>query len=86
MRAIVMFGTIGVLAACNTVDGFGRDVQVVGRGVSNAALYMQKTVFTEHEGETPRVSRDAEIIMSDPCDANPDAELAGGLEPCDSEL
>ena len=84
MRAIVILGLLGALGACNTVDGFGKDVQVVGRGVSDAAVYMQKTMFTENAGETPRVSRDAEVVMGDPCDSDPDADLAGGLEPCDS--
>lgn len=32
-----VFGTIGTLAACNTVDGMGRDLQAGGREIREEA-------------------------------------------------
>ncbi|SNS39611.1 Entericidin EcnA/B family protein [Sphingomonas laterariae] len=37
MRALMIFACLGGLAACNTVEGMGRDVQSVGKTVERAA-------------------------------------------------
>lgn len=37
IRIIVFFAAIGLLAACETAEGFGRDVERAGEGIQRAA-------------------------------------------------
>lgn len=36
MRKLILFALIAGLAACNTVEGVGRDISGAARGVKNA--------------------------------------------------
>lgn len=37
MMVCVMLATVGLLSACGTVNGFGRDVTHVGHGIQKAS-------------------------------------------------
>lgn len=37
-----LFTFAGLLSACNTTQGFGRDIQKAGQGISNAAERAQR--------------------------------------------
>jgi predicted small secreted protein len=83
-----------LLAACNTIEGVGQDVQAVGSGVTSAAQFMERELF----GPQPRQTRTAqvqsrsvtyrnpEVSVGEACD--PGGELAGGsgLPPCRSQI
>ena len=83
-----------LLAACNTIEGVGQDVQAVGSGVTSAAQFMERELF----GPQPRQTRTAqvqsrsvtyrnpEVSIGEACD--PGGELAGGsgLPPCRSQI
>ena len=68
-----------VLAACNTVDGVGRDVSAVGRGVSHVSQEVSEEVF----GADKPVRRTYTTMTGQACDASP-PELRGssGLPAC----
>ncbi|MEM9740716.1 MAG: entericidin A/B family lipoprotein [Pseudomonadota bacterium] len=83
-----------LLAACNTIEGVGQDVQAVGAGVTSAAQFMERELF----GPQPRQTRTAQadsrnisyrnpqVSVGQACD--PGGELAGGssLPPCRSQI
>ncbi|MEL6663032.1 MAG: entericidin A/B family lipoprotein [Pseudomonadota bacterium] len=83
-----------MLAACNTIEGVGQDVQAVGSGVTSAAQFMERELF----GPQPRQVRTAQansrtvtyrnpqVTVGEACD--PGGELAGGsgLPPCRSQI
>lgn len=83
-RLLLLLAALPLMAACNTVEGLGQDVQAAGRGVSNAAGYVEREVF---RGGEPRAQR-AEIVqrgdvsVGRACDPNPELSGGGGLPPC----
>ncbi|MCI4645172.1 MAG: entericidin A/B family lipoprotein [Hyphomonadaceae bacterium] len=81
--------TLPFLAACNTVQGVGKDVQAVGQGVSNAANYVEREMFgpQTQRSDSARISyRTASIRVGPACD--PETELAGGanLPACNKRI
>ena len=68
-----------LLAACNTIEGVGKDVQAVGRGVSSAGNYVEREMSNPRDRQvrTADISyRNTSVTVGRPCDA--DEELDGG--------
>jgi len=85
IACLAVLAAFGFLAGCNTVNGLGKDVQAVGRGVSQASVYVERQVFAP--AKSPQAGsgvaeRSATVRAGEACD--PSGELAGGrgLPPC----
>lgn len=76
--ATCALGAVMALPACHTVEGVGRDIQVVGDGVSFVARDINNEVFGGYGSWEQGVA-----TAGEPCDPG-DGELAGGsgLPPC----
>ena len=78
-----------LLAGCNTIEGVGKDVQTVGRGVTSAATYVERELF-EPEPSSRQANiayRSANVTVGPPCDA--DSDVSGGtssLPACRSRI
>ncbi|MDJ0920160.1 MAG: hypothetical protein QNI84_03470 [Henriciella sp.] len=77
MRSFLVSAIIcGMLPACSTVDGVGRDIQAVGGGVSHLANEARDEMFG------PRSSNRYRAEAGDACDPYGDELAGGGLPPC----
>lgn len=83
-KVFLLLAALPLLAACNTVDGLGQDVQAAGRGVSNAAGYVEREVFGSNSNDTRRaeVVQRGDVSVGRACDPNPELSGGGGLPPC----
>ena len=82
-QMLAALAALPMLVACNTINGIGQDVQAVGQGVSGAATYVQRQMFSsEPRTQTASVTyREPTVSVGEPCD--PDGSMAGsGLPPC----
>ena len=44
MRNLVMVALLGLMAACNTVEGVGRDIQSGGQAISDGAREVKEAI------------------------------------------
>lgn len=82
---LALLAALPLLAACNTINGIGQDVQAVGSGVSSAATYVQRSMFSPRDDvQTASITyREPTVSVGEACD--PDGSRAGsGLPPCGS--
>ncbi len=72
------------LAACNTVQGVGKDVRAVGNGITGASSYVQRNVFGSEPQPTQTTYIPAQPAVSVGQACDPNGELSGGegLPPC----
>ncbi len=91
MRSLILtaIGAV-ILGGCNTVAGVGKDISAAGRGVTGAAVYMERQLSGQNgRSETSmrfRQSRylDGQVITGRPCDPDnrPGAAPRQGLPAC----
>ncbi len=74
VSSMLAAGALLALGACNTVSGFGRDLQALGRGIGVVSAETQQQLFQPRYAVGSRARA---------CDAS-GTELAGasGLPPC----
>lgn len=52
-KIAVLFGAASLLAACNTVEGFGKDLQAAGEKISGSASKDEKKSSTPAPAPAP---------------------------------
>lgn len=67
-----------LLPACATVEGVGKDISAVGRGVSHVATEVRDEVFSPQPRRTVASAGQA-------CDPNPELAGGNGLPPCSKD-
>ncbi|MEO0466272.1 MAG: hypothetical protein AAF216_06995 [Pseudomonadota bacterium] len=82
---LTVLAALPLIAACNTIDGIGQDVQAVGTGVSSAANYVERQMFSPRGDEVQTASvvyREPSVTVGQACDSSRDPDSRTGLPPC----